>query len=450
MADTPNNEQVGEASTPTSQPSFRVTCQSRSLCAAQQLDVIPQIVSPFCPPPTPNPFPYVLLREYTNHTLSSSAPLLPSTGFFIPEMCSIASFSGDLSSMTAPPFILSPVSLTEFPAYWCERPELFAAIADGKTAEERSLLVLKWFISTLKGQYTSRNESMGSEKKPLNPVLGELFYGQWPDKNGRGQTNLIVEQVSHHPPITAYYITNPSKGLALQGHSAQKTSFSGGSIIVKQIGHAVLTVNLADGQKEEYTITFPRLRIDGLWYGSPYIELAETSYIQSSAGWLSTIEYKGKGYFSGKSHTFKALVSPPGSNNTAYTFEGQWHLTSKDLKNGTTFTDVTGEKEEVTVRPVDSQDDWESRKLWYSVAKGIREGDFESASREKSKIENEQRQRRRDEVAAATSWQLRHFKHHESDPVYESLGRLFRANPSVEDVYIFQHNVTHLETLASQ
>jgi len=27
----------------------------------------------------------------------------------------IASFSGDLSSMTAPPFILSPVSLTEFP-----------------------------------------------------------------------------------------------------------------------------------------------------------------------------------------------------------------------------------------------------------------------------------------------------------------------------------------------
>jgi hypothetical protein len=28
---------------------------------------------------------------------------------------SISGFSGDLSSMTAPPFILSPVSLTEFP-----------------------------------------------------------------------------------------------------------------------------------------------------------------------------------------------------------------------------------------------------------------------------------------------------------------------------------------------
>ena len=54
-----------------------------------------------------------------------------------------------------------------------------------------------------------------------------LFYGDWPDKNGRGETNLTVEQVSHHPPITAYFISNPSKGLDLQGHNAQKTSFSG-------------------------------------------------------------------------------------------------------------------------------------------------------------------------------------------------------------------------------
>lgn len=354
---------------------------------------------------------------------------------------SIASFSGDLSSMTAPPFILSPVSLTEFPAYWCERPELFAAIADGKTPEERSLAVLKWFISTLKGQYTSRNESMGSEKKPLNPVLGELFYGYWPDKNGRGQTNLTVEQVSHHPPITAYFISNPSKGLELQGHNAQKTSFSGGSIIVKQIGHATLTVDLGGGQKEEYIITLPRLRIDGLWYGSPYIELSENSYIQSSTGWLSSIEYKGKGYFSGKSHTFKAVVSPPGSNNAVHTLEGQWNATSKNVKTGATFTDVTGDKEEVSVRALDVQDEWESRKLWAKVAKGIREGDFETASREKTKIENEQRQRRRDEQAAGTTWQLKHFVHEDNDPLYERLGSFFRANPPTEDMYVFQHNV---------
>lgn len=39
--------------------------------------------------------------------------------------------------------------------------------------------------------------------QPLNPVLGELFYGTWPDRNGRGETVLVVEQVSHHPPIVS-------------------------------------------------------------------------------------------------------------------------------------------------------------------------------------------------------------------------------------------------------
>ena len=99
------------------------------------------------------------------------------------------------------------------------------------------------------------------------------------------------------------------------------------------------------------------------------------------------IEYKGKGYFGGKSHQFKAVLTPPGSNNARRTFEGLWHLTSKDVRSGELFTDVQGPKEEVSVAAVDEMDEWESRRLWRAVAKGIREGDFETASREKSKIE---------------------------------------------------------------
>jgi len=366
---------------------------------------------------------------------------------------SIASVSGDLSSMTAPPFILSPVSLTEFPAYWLERPSLFADIANGVDTEDRALRVLKWFISTLKGQYTSRNEKMGSEKKPLNPVLGELFYGHWPDDaSHRGVTELSVEQVSHHPPITAYYITNESKGLVLQGHNAQKTSFSSGSIIVKQVGHAVLTFQPKNGGPvEKYLISLPKLRIDGLWYGAPYIELSDTSYIQSSTGYTATIAYSGKGYFSGKSHTFKASFGPSNphssSSPAAVVIDGQWDTTSKvttagskHLKSGNVFTDVTSPKEEVAVKNIDEQGEWESRKLWDSVAKGIRSGDFEAASQAKTKIENDQRQRRRDEAAAGTPWQLRMFVHVEQDPDYAALlGQFKSANlPASEDAYIYK------------
>ena len=46
------------------------------------------------------------------------------------------------------------MSLTEFPAYWCEHPLFFAAISEGTTPQDRMERVLKWFIATLKGQYT--------------------------------------------------------------------------------------------------------------------------------------------------------------------------------------------------------------------------------------------------------------------------------------------------------
>ncbi|KAL1875286.1 hypothetical protein VTK73DRAFT_10183 [Phialemonium thermophilum] len=107
---------------------------------------------------------------------------------------SIASFNGDLSSLTAPPFILSATSLTEFSSYWCEHPSIFAAPAKESDAQKRAMLVLKWFLTTLKQQYASRSEEYGNEKKPLNPFLGELFLGKWEDDD-IGTTELISEQV---------------------------------------------------------------------------------------------------------------------------------------------------------------------------------------------------------------------------------------------------------------
>lgn len=204
-------------------------------------------------------------------------------------------------------------------------------------------------------------------------------------------------------------------------------------------------------------------------YGSPYIELTDTSYI-IGGGSISTIEYKGKGYFTGKSHTFKAtLTALPGQGGAAneYIVEGLWHEKSKFTKGPSTgdFYDVaTSSKEEATVvggEKDGSQGEFETRKLWNLVAKGIREGDYELASREKSKIENDQRQRRKDEATAGTKWELKHFKHEDSDPICEwpgccafferfvladgdsldeRLGRLAKLNPSEENFYEFAGN----------
>lgn len=58
-------------------------------------------------------------------------------------------------------------------------------------------MVLKWFLSTLHQQYCTRSEKLGSEKKPLNPFLGELFVGKWEDNEEVGVTQLFSEQVRY-------------------------------------------------------------------------------------------------------------------------------------------------------------------------------------------------------------------------------------------------------------
>lgn len=49
----------------------------------------------------------------------------------------LSNFRGDLSSLTAPPSILSGTSLCEYPAYWAASPKLFAQCAEGKDDVER-------------------------------------------------------------------------------------------------------------------------------------------------------------------------------------------------------------------------------------------------------------------------------------------------------------------------
>jgi hypothetical protein len=97
--------------------------------------------------------------------------------------------------LTAPPFLLSPQSVTEYSAYWAEHPILFVAAAKEDDPQKRALCVLKWFLSTLKEQHSNLDEN-GKKKramKPLNAFLGEQFLGKWVDE--AGTTELVSEQV---------------------------------------------------------------------------------------------------------------------------------------------------------------------------------------------------------------------------------------------------------------
>ncbi|KAB9006566.1 hypothetical protein FH972_026920 [Carpinus fangiana] len=327
---------------------------------------------------------------------------------------SLASFNGDLSSMTAPPFILSTTSLTEYSSYWAEHPPVFVAPAGEQDAQKRAMLVLKWFLTTLKQQYSSRSEKLGSEKKPLNPFLGELFLGKWQDD--AGETTLVSEQVSHHPPVTAYCINNNAHGVRLQGYNAQKASFKT-RIDVRQVGHALLRLDKFD---EEYLITLPSLHIEGLLTGSPYVELNHHTLIQSSSGFTAKIDYSGKGWLSGKKNSFTAAIYRNGQEKSPiYTVDGQWtsDFVIRDAKSKTTVSSWSHKAEKttpLTVAPLSEQDDLETRRAWGKTAAALQKGDMNLASQEKTIIEERQRAQRKREAVETREWDRIFFRRTEN------------------------------------
>lgn len=171
---------------------------------------------------------------------------------------------------------------------------------------------------------------------------------------------------------------------------------------------------------DTYLITLPSLHIEGLIFGSPFIELDGASYITSSTGFTAKIDYSGKGWLSGKKNSFTATLFPTGNEKEVlFNVSGQWtksfEIYSGSAKHNSKSTLVDSwdpEKtavSELIVAPIENQHPLESRRAWAKVAAGIASGDFDAVGAEKSKIEVAQREMRAKEKAEGRLWQRRYF-----------------------------------------
>lgn len=328
---------------------------------------------------------------------------------------SISTFRGDLSSLTAPPFILAPASLLEYCHFWYAGHDEIRRPARVPAAdhEARFIEVVRLFVHIMKGQYTKRSVKDGFEKKPLNPFLGELFVG-------RVQGDLLrAEQISHHPPGYAYKLTldnSDPKDAGLpeieqEGFVLINTRFKT-TIQVEQVGRSVY--KLGDG--ESYTVTLPPLHLEGFIYGSPFIEVDKSSEIRSSeSGYTCTFFYSGAGWVTGQSHTLKGEIRDK-EDNLLYTLSGFWNtlVEIKDERTGEKTEFVKHEPDSETAQPVvvpvDEQHELESQRAWKKVADAIRANDNEQVRVHKTALEDSQRQMRKDEEAEGREWLHRWFK----------------------------------------
>lgn len=76
----------------------------------------------------------------------------------------------------------------------------------------------------------------------------------------------------------------------------------------------------------------------------------------------------------------------------------------------------------LTIAPLEEQDPLESRRAWNNVQTAIVNGDLETTSIEKTKIENDQRELRKKEKEEGREWERRYFTRVTEDPVLAALG----------------------------
>ncbi|KAI0455824.1 Oxysterol-binding protein [Xylaria acuta] len=368
----------------------------------------------------------------------------------------LVTIKGDLSNITAPPFVLSPVSVTEIPASWACRHDLFQQPAHEADAAVRALLILKNFLCSLKPQLHTAASASGAPRKPLNAFLGELFIGEFgssteEEEEGSSSssssssrsttTRVVAEQVSHHPPVTACAAYNAQTGISSSGYVAQATSFSPvlGVVRVRQVGHAIIRDERHGG--ESHLRTLPTMVVRGLLTGRAYPELEGVCYVVSSSGYISTVEFTGEtwwgGLGAGKRNSVRAELAriPPregeegnGKGEVLYEVTGQWsgRLTITEVATGAVVDafDVDDVPlNEIRTLPTEKQSPWESRRAWRGVVEGIRAGDLERVRVEKKTIEEAQRQIRKAEKQTGAEWPAIFFRPTAESPEFELLAR---------------------------
>lgn len=340
----------------------------------------------------------------------------------------LAAAKGDLSNLTAPPFVLAPRSAVEIPACWAARQDLFLALASEPDPGRRALLVARNFACSLAGLVDLGSEYAG--RKPLNPFLGELFLGTFLPGDGEEEdgTVYVAEQVSHHPPVTACATYNRRHGISTRGFAAQETSFSPASgVTVRQLGYAVITDHGHGG--ESHLMTLPTMQVRGIATGQLQPELRGRCWISSSSGYVTSVDLQGRSGlgFGGTDHGITAVVHEVDGMRPVYSITGRWHgEMSIDVAEGEDanqetfrFDDVAAA--ELTVAPIEEQTAWESRRAWAGVVRGIKEGDAAVVTKHKTAVEEEQRRRRQEEEAAGTTWTSLFFRNEQSDDAAAAL-----------------------------
>ncbi|XP_065183237.1 oxysterol-binding protein-related protein 9-like [Sycon ciliatum] len=328
----------------------------------------------------------------------------------------------DLTKVVLPTFILEKRSMLEMYADFFAHADLFASIPDYEDAQKRFVETVRWYVSAF---HAGRQSSL--VKKPYNPILGETFQCMW-DVSGRTEpcandvppsivstgpvpwatdntVGFIAEQVSHHPPVAAFYAELASKKVSVTGHIWTKSKFLGLAVCAQMVGEAHLRLHRLD---EEYIITFPSAYARSI-LTTPWMEMGGRCTIECpTTGYSAAIDFHCKPFYGGKRDRLTAELSHVSNKKPFMTLEGLWNATI-DYKtpSGESGVFVDTKRMDIIkklVRPLEDQDEFESRRLWDNVTQNLLTDNIEAATEFKAKLEERQRREAKERKEQGVEW----------------------------------------------
>ncbi|XP_049805840.1 oxysterol-binding protein-related protein 11-like isoform X2 [Schistocerca nitens] len=310
----------------------------------------------------------------------------------------------DLTRVVLPTFILERRSLLEMFADCMGHTAEFVRIPDADTPEARMLAVLEWYLTSF---HMGRRSPVA--KKPYNPIIGEIFRCSWrlvlPVDEKQTTDNscneitvtYIAEQVSHHPPVTAFYVECPSKNICLNASIWTKSNFSGMSIGANMIGEINLYLGV---HKEKYTFSLPAVYARSI-LSVPWVELGGKVTLTSSSGFSANIIFHTKPFYGGKVNVVTSDVKNE-TGTIICKIQGEWnsHFEFTYPNAATKIIEVNSlDIYKKRVRPIEKQATFESRRMWLKVTEALKNKDIIAATAHKRQLEERQREgeRRRSE-----------------------------------------------------
>uniref|UniRef100_A0AAX7VSD0 Oxysterol-binding protein n=1 Tax=Astatotilapia calliptera TaxID=8154 RepID=A0AAX7VSD0_ASTCA len=398
--------------------------------------------------------PFFLLFILLSHRTSLPAPMFSRNDVSIWSILKKC-IGMELSKIAMPVVFNEPLSFLQRLTEYMEHTYLIHQANATTDSIERMKCVAAFAVSAVASQW----ERTG---KPFNPLLGETYELIRDDLGFR----WMSEQVSHHPPVSAFHAEGLKEDFVFHGSIYPKLKFWGKSIEAEPKG--VITLELPK-YNEAYTWTNPTCCVHNIIVGQLWIEqYGSVEVLNHKTGERCSMTFKPCGLFGKELHKVEGYILDKSKKKLCAIY-GKWteclytvdpatfdahkktEKKNPDEKKGNKQTSVDEEPEEmpppdtetvqvipgseliwkITPRPENSSKFYafstfamqlnELDKRMEGVIPStdsrlrpdicaMEKGDIDLASAEKKRLEEKQRMARKNRTKSTEEWKVRWFQ----------------------------------------